>query len=145
MTFLKGLLPVKMMLKLSFTFLVAVSSTLTILPQAQALRPTYDLFIHVLNSTSHPLEICNSELTFCKEILPGKTFDDAHATENKTAEYFGFWLSHTVVKVCERTIPLKKMINDPVEDKGWWGKVTYRLTVPEEGYLRECSTAALQK
>lgn len=134
-----------MMLKLSFIFLVAVSSTLAILPEAKALQPKDDLFVHVLNLTSRPLEICNSELTFCKEILPGKTFSDAQATENKAVDYFGFWLSHSLVKVCEKTIPLKKIINAPVEEKGWWGKVTYRLTVPEESYLRECSTAAPKK
>lgn len=128
----------KMTLKLLFTFLVAVSSSFVILPEAQALPPRDDLFIHVLNSANHSVEICNSELTFCKEIGPGKTFDDAQATESQAIEYFGFWLTHSVIKACGKIVPLKRMIATTVEDKGWWGKVTYRLTISEDNYVREC-------
>jgi hypothetical protein len=133
------------MSKLLFISLVAISSTLAILPKARALQPRDDLYVHVVNSTSHTLEICNSELTFCKGVPPGQTFSDAQATKNEAADYFVFWLSHSAVKICGKVIPLKEMITDQVEDKGWWGKLTYRLTVREESYLRECSAAAIKK
>jgi len=132
-----------MTLKLSFAFLVAAISALACLPKAQAKQPKDDFFVHVSNSTSHTLEICNSELTFCGRISPGKTFSDAHSSGGKGIDYFGFWLSHRLVKLCGKVVPLKKIINIPMADKGARGKVTYRLNISEESYLRECGTSPI--
>jgi hypothetical protein len=67
---------------------------------------------------------------------------DAHATQNHARESFEPWLEGTVVKLCGKIVPLRKVVSTPVveENNSWlWGdKVTYRLTVTEENYLREC-------
>lgn len=128
----------KMMLKRFFIFLVAAISAFVEFPEAWALRPKDDLFVHVLNSTMRPLEICNSDLTFCEKVLPGKTITDAQATEQKAAEYFRFWLTHSVAKVCGKTVPLENVILSPTVEKQAGEKLTYRLIISEESYAREC-------
>ena len=128
-----------MTLKLLFTFLAALSILLAMLQEAHATQPRDDLFINMLNSANHPVEICNAELTFCKVIEPGKVFDDAQATGSQAIDYFQFWLTHSVIKACGKIVPLKRMIGTTVEEKEWWGKITYKLTISEAGFIRECA------
>lgn len=63
---------------------------------------------------------------------------DAQATEN-TLGYFRFWLDHSVARICGKVVPLEDIVLTPIEEKGWWGRVTYRLHITEEKYLRECA------
>jgi hypothetical protein len=132
---------VKTTLKLSFILLGAAAlNSLVMAREAQASLPKRDFFVHVVNSTSHPMEICNTLFTFCEEIAPGMEHMDAHATEGRAKEYLGEWLAHRVIKACGAIIPLKNMIEPPVMEKGSRGKVTYRLTISEGRYMSECGS-----
>jgi hypothetical protein len=132
---------VKRTLKLSFIFLGAAAlNWLVMAPKAEASLPKHDFFVHVLNSTSHPLEICNISFTSCEEVVPGMENMEAYATEGRAKEFLEEWLAHRVIKACGEIIPLKNLIGPPVMEIDRWGKVTYRLTISEDRYMNECGS-----
>jgi len=100
--------------------------------------PERDLYIYLLNSTNEKIEICNtSELTFCNEIPVNSVDFDAAATKGNADEFFEEILYTRIIKLCNRVIPLNKLILPPMKRKDG-DKTIYQLIIPQEYYDREC-------
>ena len=115
------------------------------LREAQAHQPRKDFYTETLNATGEKIEVCHSESPYCAQLLPGATDYDEHSTASWSADRLAYFLSFRVAKVCGKTIPLARMIEKPLLQKGRGNDVTYHLTLSKEIVLRECARSMGQK
>ncbi|UOD29532.1 hypothetical protein INH39_29775 [Massilia violaceinigra] len=126
-------------------FILLLTNNLGMLQEAQALQPRKDFYTETLNATGGKIEVCHSESPYCAQLLPGAIDYDEHSTGSWSADRLTYFLSFRVVKVCGKTIPLAKMIENPVMQKGRGNDVTYHLTISKEIVLRECGKSMVQE
>jgi len=121
--------------------LVAVTSSVALASQAQAMPKRVDFQMRTLNATGETIEICDPALVGCEIVLPGSKKHENYLSSELPKDPLAFILSRRVVKVCKLVIPMAKMVDAPVLAQVN-RKSVYYLTISRETYLRECGDKA---